>query len=348
MTTSNPVSRRRRRRLAADDRAGRLARLRYREAYRAYLRAQWKVLLLGGVLFLGVTAAVALVVRAPIARGLIIGFGVTATAAALTHLVVLASGSAPLMMGELAEQWTAGHLRSLQASGWRVVNHFGLRVGDIDHVVIGPPGVFVVETKWSASAWTKDWAKEDVANAERQAAENAKVMGLWENYKRLGLPAPVPLVALWGSGAADLAGSLGRTGVFAGGDVAPYLRGQELVDARLQAEQIERALRVLDDHLQKRDADEAAKSPMPESIEALAARFTACVIAGLMSFIAAGYLLKTGLPLWGWFVVLATVGALDHVLRRWHSLRSFATGSQTGLVAAAILVAAVSGSQLLR
>jgi roadblock/LC7 domain-containing protein len=165
--------------LASIERSGRFARRRYRQAYRAYIRSQWKVLLAGAALFLGITAVVAILVRGPLIRGLVIGCGVTATAAALTHLIVLASGAGPAMMGELAEQWTASELRRLTRIGWRVVNHFGLASGDIDHVVVGSPGVFVIETKWSASSWIENWAQADVEVALLQAGRGARRMTMW-------------------------------------------------------------------------------------------------------------------------------------------------------------------------
>lgn len=65
--------------------------------------------------------------------------------------LVLLSGTAPLMMGELAEQWTAQELRPLTKHGWRLVNHFGLGYGGQDHVLVGPGGVVLLETKSSAT-----------------------------------------------------------------------------------------------------------------------------------------------------------------------------------------------------
>lgn len=348
MSTPAAPSWRRRRKLASDERAGRFARRRYRQAYRAYLRSKWRVLLLGGALSLGLTAAVAVLVRGPLARGLVIGGGVTATAAALIHLVVMASGAGPLMMGELAEQWTAGELRRLQRSDWRVVNHFGLMVGDMDHVVIGSPGVFVIETKWSASAWTEGWAKADVEAACAQVGRGLKHMTLWENYKRLNVPAPQPIVALWGTGAADLAKALNRSDVVAGSDLLTTLETQTPNTPRLTADQRDSIWHLLSDHLERRDARETADSPMPPSLQALALRLTSGVLSGLASFAAAAYLLKTGIPLWGWFLVVFGAVSLQHPARRVVTLRPVITGSQAGLVVTALLAVAVAGAQIIR
>lgn len=350
MATPAAPSRRRRRKLASDERAGRFARRRYRQAYRAYVRSQWKVLSVAAALSLGVTAVVANFVSGPLARGLAIGFGVTATAAALTHLVVLGSGAAPLMMGELAEQWTAGELRRLQRADWRVINHFGLAGGDIDHVVIGSRGVFVIETKWSASSWIQHWAQEDVDAANSQVERGVKRMSMWENYKRLNVPAPQPIVALWGTGSADFARTFNRPDVVGGSDLVAKLESWALTAPRLTPDQVDSVWNVLSEHLRTRDVREATDSPMPESLQALTIRLVCGVLAGLASFLAAAYLLKTGLPLWSWFAVVAAAVAAEHPLRRcqWAQIRPMLAGSQAGFVLTALLAAAIAGAQILR
>lgn len=70
-------------------------------------------------------------------------------------LVVVVSGSTHLMMGDLGEQWTREELEGLRRAGWRLVNGVRLRpAGDLDHVLIGPGVVVVVETKWGSADWT--------------------------------------------------------------------------------------------------------------------------------------------------------------------------------------------------
>ena len=42
----------------------------------------------------------------------------------------------------------------MRGRGWHLVNGLQLRGdSDIDHLAFGPPGVFVVETKWSTEPW---------------------------------------------------------------------------------------------------------------------------------------------------------------------------------------------------
>jgi len=49
--------------------------------------------------------------------------------------------------GADGERRTARALRPLLHEGWVVLNDIPRRFGNIDHVLIGPPGVFLLETK---------------------------------------------------------------------------------------------------------------------------------------------------------------------------------------------------------
>jgi hypothetical protein len=49
--------------------------------------------------------------------------------------------------GALAEEQVGGLLDSLPRARWRVIHDATLGRGNVDHIVIGPPGVFTIETK---------------------------------------------------------------------------------------------------------------------------------------------------------------------------------------------------------
>lgn len=49
--------------------------------------------------------------------------------------------------GAMAEEHVGGLLDQLLAEKWRVIHDATLGRGNVDHIVIGPPGVFTVETK---------------------------------------------------------------------------------------------------------------------------------------------------------------------------------------------------------
>jgi hypothetical protein len=49
--------------------------------------------------------------------------------------------------GRDGERRTEKHLRALERRGWRVVHDIEQPWGNFDHVLVGPPGVFLLETK---------------------------------------------------------------------------------------------------------------------------------------------------------------------------------------------------------
>ena len=66
-------------------------------------------------------------------------------------MVVITLSGTILRARAVGEQWTARELRSLRKRDWHLANGLLLRrVADIDHVVIGPGGVLVIETKYSS------------------------------------------------------------------------------------------------------------------------------------------------------------------------------------------------------
>jgi Nuclease-related domain len=54
--------------------------------------------------------------------------------------------------GAFAEQWTGRALRELESQGWRVFHDLTASHGNMDHVVVGPGGVFLLDSKrWRGS-----------------------------------------------------------------------------------------------------------------------------------------------------------------------------------------------------
>jgi hypothetical protein len=49
--------------------------------------------------------------------------------------------------GACGEQWTAKALRSLEAEGWTILHDVASGTGNLDHVVVGPGGVFLLDSK---------------------------------------------------------------------------------------------------------------------------------------------------------------------------------------------------------
>jgi hypothetical protein len=127
--------------------AGEFADRRFRERRRAWRRRIWWAFPLGAVLVLGIAVFVGFVFAHSV-LAFYVGFGCGAALA----LVVAFIDSPP----QHVERWRRGAegerrsvraLRRLLRRGWRIVNDLDTGRGNIDHVLVGPAGVFVLETK---------------------------------------------------------------------------------------------------------------------------------------------------------------------------------------------------------
>jgi hypothetical protein len=128
----------RRRALAGDARAGTWARGQARTAQREFLLEHWWLFALFLLAVLAVAIGCGRLMPNEFMKGLVLGAALVAGPGAVWVIAVQVTGSAPVMMGDQAEQWTAQELRKLSRRDWRLVNHFALASDDIDHVLIGP------------------------------------------------------------------------------------------------------------------------------------------------------------------------------------------------------------------
>lgn len=169
----------RRRALGAQARTGKYARSFATKRALEWSREFWWALLLVFILPSAVFVPVAVFSLRGSLRPAVIG-AAAATGLWLAVLsCVLFSGVAATLDSVVAEQWTADDLRRLRRRGWRLIN--GLKFvdqSDIDHVAIGPAGLLVVETKWSADGWdisaVKGFLAQRVQEAVAQVARDAK------------------------------------------------------------------------------------------------------------------------------------------------------------------------------
>lgn len=78
-----------------------------------------------------------------------------------------------------AEDWTSNDLRRALGPRWYVVDglSFGAQ-GDVDHVVVGPSGVFVIETKYTDSTMDSRTGRALVRSWIDQSHDNARRVGL--------------------------------------------------------------------------------------------------------------------------------------------------------------------------
>ena len=112
-----------------------------------------------------------------------------------------------LVDGDLGEQFTSDEVRKLRRRGWKVVDRVEFAYDDVDHVVVGPGGVFAIETKWTNWPWSVDagrftnpWA----SRAVRQASRNRhRIYHLLRGNFGLTLDV-TPLLVVWGEGRPNL------------------------------------------------------------------------------------------------------------------------------------------------
>jgi hypothetical protein len=331
----------RERELASDTRAGRFARTKARRAQRTFLRRNWK-------LFLAVTAGMLLPALAALpllpnsfARGLLVGVAGTSVVALLSFWVVQATGTAPIMMGDLGEQWTAQKLRSTRKAGWKVVNDLALQAWNVDHILVGPGGVFVVESKWSSQAWDVVPPGQTVAKACGQVDAAAKTISSW--LRPLDVGPVYGLVVLWGANARDLppsqtllAGDRQVT-VLAGPRLKPWLKG--LPGNQLSAEQVDTAWDQIATLCRRRDEYDPAASAVPLSASEVGARATLSLAAACAAFLLAATWLGTSPSPWFWPFVLTVMAAPAGILiKRAPATSYLAWGWLAGLIITALLL----------
>jgi hypothetical protein len=176
-------------------------------------------------------------------------------------LVLVASGTGCLMMGDVAEQWTAQELRPLRRHRWKLINRMLLRRWDIDHIAIGPGGVIVAETKWSGDHWKLDPPDDRVVAAVDQVRKNARSLRLYLK-PHIG-DAPVrPIVVLWDpEGRADPSVEIDEVTVLPGPSLPGWLESVASFD--LEQDQVASAWRKLERHLADRDSYELAHDGPP-------------------------------------------------------------------------------------
>lgn len=283
--------------LASDKRAGTFARRKARTTQRAYLRDNWwrLTLVYAAMTAVAVTPTV-LLLDGGMVKGFALGVAVTGVAAALLLLVVVQSGTGPTMAGELAEQWTAQALRPLETDGFRLINHVMVDDrGDLDHVLIGPHGCFLIETKWSASPWDLD------NNYLRQAVRrmHGKARTVRRQLGGLSDGAVVPVIVLWGQAARAARQGTGvhklegfDTYVLTGDHLPRWLRGRRR-DVLTPAE----AQLAYQHFVALAEAGDLTEDPVPPSVERLFWSSVGVIFAGLAGFLLPLYLLSLHLAL---------------------------------------------------
>ena len=149
--------------------------------------------------------------------------------------------------GAIGEQWTGRALRELESQGWRIFHDLTASHGNMDHVVVGPGGVFLLDSKRWRGSITVDGDSPAGRRIEGpdlhwQLTSPAHVKGLAVEVSqaiRAGTRATVwvtPVIVVWGEFAQVVGGD---TVKFVHGDaLARWLKDQPARIAPGRVEQI--------------------------------------------------------------------------------------------------------------
>lgn len=224
-------------------------------------------------------------------RPYVLGAGLASAFWYVVLMVVVMSGTGSYLLGSYGEQWTSEALRKLERHGWRLLEHLPLEYGDIDHVLVGPGGVYAVETKNTSGLWDLDEPDERLRDALEQArrcADRLRVL-LLERSVRVRTEVR-PLVVLWGRASSRVA-TLEGVDVVHGPDLS--LWKESLGTNLLTPEQIETAFAWLRRYIEMRDTDiEKKQGRLPMLVDigplAILSRTYRCVLGFLAALIALG------------------------------------------------------------
>lgn len=187
---------------------GGFAQARFGAWRRAWWRRVWWLVVAGAFAVL----ATALVLGVLVGRGhfaFVAGVGV---GAALTMVMCLADAPPPHIdrwrQGAQGERATAKALRPLKRQGWIAAHDIDTGRGNIDHLLVGPAGVFVIETKSLRGRvsihegvlhvhWRED-PDQGYHNPNLAPRARAIASTVCEHFREQGLRVWVqPLVVLW-------------------------------------------------------------------------------------------------------------------------------------------------------
>ena len=322
------LEKRRMRVLASDGRAGSWARGRARVAQREYLREHWRVYAGFISMLLAVTLVVASLMPTGFLSGFVAGAFLVAGLALLWSWTVQVTGTAPVMMGDVAEQWTASQLRRLRERGWRMVNHFVLAIDDIDHVLVGPGGAYAVETKWSATAWDSEFGSARLREAVRQAEANARRLHLWHPFKSRHVQV-APVVVVWGGGVrnwseSELVSCFDGVTVLAGQALRSWIADRPA--PVLREEEIAEVWSALAAQVARRDPADALAHPVPASVGEVVTRIGAALVFAVLGVIFLGQLVRYIEPSWLALLIGATAVVPSVILIRSSIARPAAWG----------------------
>ncbi len=248
------------------------------------------------------------------------------------------------MMGELAEQWTARELRKFRRHGWRLLNHGMVGLGDTDHVLIGPGGIFVVETKWRSSGWRFDRSDAYVGRAVEQVGRSTRQLRAWAPLRKLGDIPIHPVVVLWEPTDADHASgdvlrTIGDTTVMTGQALGAW-RAAILRETGLVPIAVDAVWDALVRQTRMREENENATRPMPRSAENLVLRMVTLLGVLTGGLLAASAVPPFVRPTWLWWPLWIGEFVVGAILCRQRTTVWYGRALVGGIAAMLLLLAA--------
>lgn len=253
-----------------------------------------------------------LVLLPPWLRGFMAGVFTTTLVANIAYMMVVGTGTVPRLAGIEAEKSMARELRSLEKHGWTLVNHVLLEdgKGDVDHLLIGPAGLVVVETKW-----TQTWS--DRAGWCIKISESTKRRTLVVSRKIAQLKLPThSIVAVWGPAThmvSDSPDVNSKCSVLPGTKVVSHILA--LPVAETDASHFATARRNLDLYVAQRDKGEQAADPMVRALWAPVVDVVIAIHVAVALLVVAGSTIRIK-PEGVWTASLAGLGLVGSLVTR--------------------------------
>ncbi|MGC8513860.1 MAG: nuclease-related domain-containing protein [Acidimicrobiales bacterium] len=326
------------RRLASDRRAGAWAESRAVGMRLDFIRRGWLLVALGPATACALAPSVLLIPRH--ARPYVLGGLVASGLWGAVYMVATMSGASSVSVGALSEQWTARELRRLRTRQWRLVNGVHYRSWDIDHVLLGPGGIVVVETKFSADGWERSrYTSRVTGDAIDRVRRNAIDVQLTLGKSALPDDLVHPVVVLWGrSDKREVSEKHGNVQVLSGHLLRGWLA--DLGDSGLDRATADRLYEKLVKQVTTRDQKDLDRAGLPaRPISSSISLILLATALGLVSCVAE--LEAVHLAGWYWAVPIGLAFfALQLPLRRWRAARpwrvAWVAGSQIVTVAIAL------------
>jgi len=254
----------------------------------------------------------------------------------LALFAIEATGSTTWRLGAEAETWTADELAKL-VTGWRTVHAIGIGWGDVDHVVVGPPGVFAIETKRKSSPWIRTDFKKGgrIDLAKDQAWENARAVS--SRLRAYGRDSKVtPVVVLWGRAKEGVQGEGARVAVVHGRDLRSWLCDQPRLAPAVDIDGVADAMEAYLNSL--KENQEGGSRFVAVGVGGVAQDISSGVAGGIAGIVLGSFALSVSwVPLWLRVVTIAGLLVVGVALRRWTKDRRRLFGLGLALASAVVL-----------